>query len=186
MVRNTAHRDHDAHQREQVAEDRPDTRRHQLVQRVHVVGDARHEAADRRAVVVGDRQALEVAEQRHAQVHHHRLAHALHDLVLDVVEAEAHRQDAQVEGRDLAEMDEIVVADPVVDRLLGEPRAGEAHQGFGHDDDPREQHLPAVGAEEPHQAAHEPVVVAAAEDFLFVNHEASISSSSCCSRHSAA
>ena len=53
--------DHDADQREHVAEDRDDAGREQIVQHVDVRGHARHQAADRIAVVVAQIEPLQVA-----------------------------------------------------------------------------------------------------------------------------
>jgi hypothetical protein len=54
------HRRHDADEHERVAEHRHDTRREEIVQRVHVGGDARHQAADRITIVVAQVQPLQV------------------------------------------------------------------------------------------------------------------------------
>ena len=182
-----AHRDHDADQREQVAEQRAHAGGEQLVEHVDVVRHARHQAADRVAVEVRDRQALQMcgtARCRRSQ--HHALADALHDLVLQIAEPEADREQRQVDHRDAIEEAQVVVADAVVDRLLGEPRAGQRDQRVDRSRPrPRSPPRAAIGAQVRQQPAHQPVVVGASAGFVFVvAHDASSSSSSCCARHS--
>ena len=161
-----AHREHDADQREQVAEDRHHAGGRELVERVHVVGHARHEPADRVPVVEAHRQALEVAEQCQPQVQHHVLADALDDLVVDPSDREPDGERREVEHRHQVQVCEILVADAVVDRLLGEVGARELDQGVEQHEHRGERHLRLVGLQVPEQPAHEPVVVGPSEDFL--------------------
>jgi hypothetical protein len=180
------HRDHDPDQRDQVPERGHHAGGEQLVEHVHVVRDARHQPADRIAVEVGERQPLQVAEQPHAQVEHDVLADALHDLVLEIAEAEAHQQHRQVHDRHVVEEREIAVADPVVDRLLREVGSREPDEGIEHDDHDRDDHVDAVRPEVGEQPPHQAVIVGATLGFLVVRHDAWSSSSSCCSRYSRA
>ncbi len=95
--------DHDADQREHVAEDGDDARREQVVQHVDVGGDARHQPADRVAVVVAEVEPLQVAVERHPQVEHDPLPGQLHRPGLDVLGGEGDDQDAEVERRQAVE-----------------------------------------------------------------------------------
>jgi hypothetical protein len=180
------HRDHDADQREQVAEQRANTGRHQLVQHVDVTGEARHDAADRMAVEVRHRQRLQLAEQRGAQIQHDALTDALHDLVLQIAQPESDRQQRQVLHRDPVEETQIVAPDAVIDRLLGQPWIHQRDERVADHHDARERHLQPVGPQEAEQPPHQPVVVRATGGFVFLDHEASSSSSSCCARHRSA
>ena len=85
------HHAHDADEREHVAEDRDDAGREQIVQHVHVGGDARHQPADRIAIVVLQVEPLQVAVDRHAQVEHDALAGQLHRPGLHVFGRERQR-----------------------------------------------------------------------------------------------
>ena len=80
------HHPHDPEEREEVAEDRDDARREELVHGVHVGRDPRDQPPDGVLVEVGDVQALEVAEDLRAHVQHDLLARHLEDEHL----AEAH------------------------------------------------------------------------------------------------
>jgi hypothetical protein len=134
------HRDQDAEQGEQVAEDRHHAGGEHLVEHVDVVGHAGEQPAHRVAIEERDRQALEMTEQRHAQVHHDALPNALHDLGLQVSESEADQQHRQVEQRHAVEIAEVAMTDAVVDRLHGEPGAGELRHRVEEDDRDRQGH----------------------------------------------
>ena len=75
-------------QREQVAEHRDDARGEQLVDRVHVGRDPRHQPAHGVLVEVADVQPLQVGEDLPPHVQHDALAGQLHDVGL----REAHRE----------------------------------------------------------------------------------------------
>ncbi len=90
------HHGHDADQREHVAEDRDHARGEQIVQDVDVGGDARHQAADRIAIVVAQVEALQVAVDGHPQVEHDPLARHLHRPGLQVFEDERRDEDREV------------------------------------------------------------------------------------------
>ena len=87
------HHGHDADEREDVAEDRDDARGEEIVQDVDVRGHARHQPADRIAVVVAEVEPLQVAVDRHPQVEHDPLAGQLHRPRLDVLGGECDDQD---------------------------------------------------------------------------------------------
>ena len=90
------HDDDDADQRHQVARHRDHARADELVQRVHVVGQAADQPAHRVAVEVAERLVLQVGEDLQAQVVHHLLADHLHQVVLRVAEHEAQHKRAKV------------------------------------------------------------------------------------------
>ena len=79
---------HDADEREHVAEDRDHAGREQIVQHVDVRGDARHQPADRIAIVVAQVEPLQMAVDRHPQVEHDPLPGQLHRPGLDVLGGE--------------------------------------------------------------------------------------------------
>ena len=93
------HHDHDADEREHVAEDRDDAGREEIVQHVDVGGDARHQPADRIAVVVAEVEPLQMAVDRHPQVEHDPLAGQLHRPGLQVFGGERDDQDGEVQQR---------------------------------------------------------------------------------------
>ena len=181
------HGDQDAEQREQVAEDGHHAGGEQLVEHVHVAGDAGEQAPHRMAVEEGDRQALQVPEQPHPEIHHDALADVLHELRLQVAEPEAHQQHREVEHRDAVEVAQVVVADAVVHRLHREPRPGELHDRIHEHHRHGGRHLRPVGTQVAEQPPHQAVVVGLAGGLVVVlAHEASSSSSSCCWRSSSA
>ena len=91
------HHDHDAGQREDVAEDGDDAGREQLVEHVDVAGHARHQPADGVAVVEPQVQPLQVRVQLHPQVVHDALARQLHHPGLHVLEREGAREHREVD-----------------------------------------------------------------------------------------
>ena len=74
---------------EQVFEDRDHAGGEHLIQRVHVGGDARYQAADRVLVEEGDVQALQMAEDLAAEIEHHFLPGPLHEVGLQELEQES-------------------------------------------------------------------------------------------------
>ncbi len=90
----------DARQQHQVAEDGDDARREHLVQGVHVRGHPGHQPADGIAVVEGQGQALEMAEDLPPQIVHDVLPHELEDVALGVEGHEGEHQGGQIDGRD--------------------------------------------------------------------------------------
>ena len=98
----------------------------QLVEHVDVVGDARHQPARPGCGRRSERQPLQVAEELHAQVEHDRLADPLHDLVCSSRARTRRSARTGTAGRDLVEAAQVVAADAVVDRLLGQVRGRRA------------------------------------------------------------
>ena len=72
------HHDDDADERKEVLKDGRHARREQVVEHVHVRGDARDQAAHRVAVEEAHLQPLQVAEDLLPEVVHHLLPHELH------------------------------------------------------------------------------------------------------------
>ena len=93
------HDDDEDHQQEGVVDHRGDARGEEVVERVHVGGHARDQAAHGAAVVEAHRQALQVLEDLLAQVVHGVLADLLHHADLQVLEGEAQRQRRQEQQR---------------------------------------------------------------------------------------
>ena len=75
-------------EQDEIVEHGDDAGGEQIVQGVHVGGDARDQAADRAAVEKAHGQALQMLENFLAQVVHGFLADPLHDAHLDVLQRE--------------------------------------------------------------------------------------------------
>lgn len=180
------HRDDDADEHEQVAEQGDDAGGEELVEHVHVVRHPRHEPPDRIAVEERDGQALQVAEQVGPQVPHDGLSDALHELRLHVPEPERDGQRRQVDQRDAVEQVQVTVPDAQVDRFLGQEGERQLDGGIGERDEHRESHLQPVGLQVAGDPQHEAPVQRPAGVLLEGAHDASISSSSCWARCSAA
>ena len=109
-----------------------------LVQGVHVGRHPGHQPADRVAVVEGDGQPLQVAEDLPAQVVHHVLPHELHQIALGVqhdegqdqggeVDARGHRQPLETDGAGIDPPGQEEIADLPADRRemgVAPPAAG--------------------------------------------------------------
>ena len=99
------HRRHDADEHEHVAEDGDESRGEQIVERVDVGRDPRHQPADRIAIVEAEVEPLEVAVHLHPQRVHDALPDGLKDVRLAVLASEpgdeqaGKEQDQADEGR---------------------------------------------------------------------------------------
>ncbi len=80
---------HDANERQHIGQQRDRARSKHIVQRVHVIGDARHQATDGIVIEERERERLQVRKHRRAQVIHHLLADDAEDIVLEVAQPEA-------------------------------------------------------------------------------------------------
>ena len=78
-----AEHEHGHHEQDPVAHEHEQAHLHELLQRVHVAGHARHDHAGLLAVVERHRQPLEVVEHAEAQVAQERLADAADQLHLE-------------------------------------------------------------------------------------------------------
>ena len=128
----------DSGQHENVFEDRDHAGGEHFVQRVHVGGDARDQAADRILVVEADVHALQVAENLAAQIEHHHLAGPLHEVSLQIIEQEAEDDQPDVHGRDLGNADIGIGAQERVERVCcREPAPGSGRCRLGDQVGPR-------------------------------------------------
>ena len=92
---------------EHVAEGGDDAGGEEIVEDVDVAGDARHQAADRIAIVVAQIEPLQVPVDLHAHVEHDALADHLHQPGLHVFEHEAAGEHQEEPHRDPADAAEI-------------------------------------------------------------------------------
>ena len=146
------HHRHDPDQGEEVAEDGHDARGEQLVHRVHVGGDPRHEPAHRVAVEVAHVQPLQVREDLAPHVLHDPLPGHLHDVVLPEAHDEGGGEGQEVEPGHPGEARRVAGRDVAVDRDLGEVRPHEVDPGLGDDQGEGGRHRARVRA----QVAEEP------------------------------
>ncbi len=185
----------DAGEDHDVAEDGHDAGREHLVQGVDVGGHPGHQPADRVAVVEGERQALEMAEDLPPQVLHDVLAHELEDVALGVKGDEGEDQGRQEdEGGDgqpghgdprridpsrqeLAADEEAgrrdlprapLRADEKVERHGRSQRSHELEDGGGQDQCQRAHRHSPVGPDVGQEPAHEAGVVGLAQHLLLV------------------
>jgi hypothetical protein len=149
-------------QREQVAEPRHDSRREQLVQRFDVRRHARHEPADRRAVVESDRQSLHVIEQLLPQVPHDALAKQRREHRFPVRAAERGDERRGEHQRRAPRQRRVAGRHCHVDHLLREHRPDELQQPIGHQQRQRTGDERAVRPHVHEQSPHQPAVVALA------------------------
>ncbi len=140
----------------EVVDHRHDAGGEEIVEGIDVGGDAGDQSADRIAVEVGHRQALDVAEDRRAHVVHRLLADALHDANLDVLGEEVEDQHAEENDADDADaapcggLDEFVAhaRDEIfVDGDLKEFWRRELERRNDRDEREREHHAPAIGTQ---------------------------------------
>ncbi len=178
-------------EKKEVVDHGDDASSEEIVEGIHIRGDARDQPADGVAVKVAHRQALHMAEDFTAHVVHGLLADALHDANLDVLCEEVEHQhgkkeqakpaDARPRGRFREKM--IQRGNKVaVDALSKDERWGELERGDDGHHDEREDHVPFVWLHVPQKPAHQARIVRFAEGFFFVQvaHARSSSSSSNC------
>ena len=94
----------------------------ELVERLHVVGQAADDHARAVPLVEAEREPLEVAEQRVAQVGEDALARPAREVRLRVARRPVQDAREDERGDDPGELRQVVRLDPVVDRELGEER----------------------------------------------------------------
>src|SRR5207253_4044231 len=112
------HDDDDAGQYENVFDDRDHAGGEQLVERVHVGGDASDQAAYRIAVEESDVHLLQMAEDLAAQVEHHLLAGPLHVIGLGEFQEETEAQQENVEAAELGDSGQRARAQPAVQKTV--------------------------------------------------------------------
>ncbi len=130
--------DHDAEEREDVAEDRDDAGREHVVEHVDVRRDARHQAADRVAIVELDVDALQVTVDLHAHVEHDALPRHLQHPGLQVFERERAEKDAKKSQRDAIEAGQIGTRDVLIDGDFHQVGLRQLQDGVA--DDRRQRH----------------------------------------------
>ena len=162
------HGPHDEEQREEVAKYRDHPRTEELVQRLHVGGDAGHEAADRVAVVEGQVEALEFRKDLGAQVVHDPLSQPGGQQSLRVLEDEAQHDGRKEKDGQEGELAPVSLRDGLVEGDLGQVGADDREPGRQHEKEHGSRHLKRVGPQVAEQPGHQPRVVGLAEDLLFV------------------
>ena len=160
--------DHDAGEREDVAEDRDDAGREQVVEHVDVGRHARHQPADGVAVVELQVEALQVPVDLHAHVVHDPLPGHLQRPGLDELEHERADQDREEGQRNPIDAAQIAVGDVAIDRQLHQVRLRELQHRGRDDRGERQRHLRLVRPQVLQQPAHQACVVGLAEDFFVV------------------
>src|SRR6266403_827191 len=163
----------------------------EIVERIHVRGDARDQAADGIAVEIAHGQALHVGENFAAHVVHGLLADALHDADLDVLGKEVERQHGKEEQAKPADAgpcrrfrDYVMERGNkvAVDGLEKYQRRGQFERGNDGHHDERENYAPFVRLHVLEKPPHQARIVRFAEGLFFVQvaHARSSSSSNNC------
>ena len=184
--------EHDGHneaQHQHVAEDGHQSGSEQIVEHVHVGGDARHQPAHRVAVEEGQIQCLQVRHELLAQIEHGELAGVLHQVDLREFEDEGAHQHAQIQhahrrqaipgaGRQIA-VDKRgdargIGREIAVHGNLGQQRAKHLQHRLQQQEDERQRHVSAVWAHVSQQPAHQPGIVCLAEDLFFHSSQFSV------------
>ena len=165
-----------------IAQDGDQAGGEQVVQHVHVGGDARDQAPHGVAVEKGHVQFLQVRHQLPAQVEHGALPGVLHQVDLRELEDEGAQQYPEVEqgnggepapgvGREEPVEHRAGVAmarlQVAVHRNLGEQRSEHLQPRLQEQKAERYQHIPAVGAHVAEQAAHQARIVCFSECLFF-------------------
>ncbi len=171
-----AHVEHDgddAGQHEDVFEDGDHAGGEHFVQRVHIAGDTRDQAADGISVEERDVQPLQMAEDLRPQIEHHLLPRPLHDVGLGEFEQEADQQESNVDCRNLRDAHQGLAAEEAIeqrmrlgaageifiDRNLGQVGANDVGAGLEDDGDEGNHDLQPVGTQILKQALHQPAVI---------------------------
>ena len=153
--------DHDRpDQRQRAREERHDAVRDELVECLHVVGQARDQHARLAAAEEADRLALQVREDAQPQVLQRALPDPAHEVGLHVRRAPVDQRGQHECGHDPVQRLEVPRADAVVDRELGEIGRREAGRGREHERDHRHDHAPAIGAQQLGDALQPPRALA--------------------------
>ena len=141
--------DHDGpDQRQRAREERHDAVRDELVECLHVVGQARDQHARLAAAEEADRLALEVGEDAQPQVLQRALPDPADEVGLQVGRAPVDQRRHDEGGHDPVQRLEVARRDAVVDRELGEVGRREAGRGREHQRHHRHDHARAVWAQQ--------------------------------------
>ncbi len=171
--------DHDAEEREDVAEDRHNAGSEKVVEDVDVCRHPRHQPADRIAVVELQVDALQVLVDLHAHVEHDALAGHLQNPRLQVLERERREQDGKKRQRNPVEPRQIRSRDMPIDRHLHQIWLRELQHRSEDDRGERDDDAEAVRPEITQQPPHQDGVVGLTEDFFVVVGQNQLPASSC-------
>jgi hypothetical protein len=143
--------DHGAREEERVLHEARDAVGDQLVERLHVVGDPADDRARAVALVVAEREALEMPEELDPEVCESPLADPAR--VVGLCGRKPEDRERRHEERDDDERDRLqrAVVDAVVDHDLGEERRHERNAGERDERDHGEDRPEPIGAGEPEQ-----------------------------------
>ena len=140
--------DRGAEEGERVLDEARDPVGDELVDRLDVVRQPADDHARAVPLVEAEREVLEVVEEVVAQVGQDALADPAGEVGLDVAHAPAQEAEEQEGADDPPELAEVVLADPVVDRVLGEERRREREGRREQQRADREDRPRAVGPRE--------------------------------------
>ena len=141
-----------AEERERALDERRHAVRDELVDRLDVVREPADDHARAVALVEAERQPLQVAEEPGAQVGEDALADPAGHVRLDVGHAPVREAGGDEDADDEIETAAVVVADGVVERVLGEIRRGERGRRRGEEREHGEgRALPVRGHQAPEQ-----------------------------------
>ena len=158
------------HQREDVAEHRDHAAAEQLVQRLDVAGDARHQPADRIPVVEAQVEPLQLREDLAAQIVHDASGRARWSAWSAAYSSRnaTQRWRPRYTAREQREQAQVAVRNRAVERDLGEPGPDHLERGSEQQDDNGERDRQPVRPQVAQQPPHEARVVRFAEDVFFV------------------
>lgn len=146
----------------------------QRVQRLYIIGDARHEPANRIPIVEAQVRVLEFLKNFPTQVVHDRLAEPGGHERPRVLQDESRDEGGSVQGNEVDQQVAISGRDGLVDDPLSDPRPYDGHPRAEQQNDERSGDLPGVGAQVTDQPTHESCVVGFAKS-LFVVEQGSVS-----------
>ncbi len=146
------HRDHDADQAEEGAEELGQALGDEVVQGIHVVRRAAHQVAERAAVEVAERQVLELVEEARPQRGEDPLPDAADLADLAAGGDGAHAVDEEEEQHRARESGSVARQDFLVDRPADQPRPAGLRRRPEHDQPEGERDLGAEGAQFPQEA----------------------------------
>ena len=170
--------DHDANEREDVAEDRDDAGGEEIVQDIDVGRHSSHQTADGIAIVELQIEPLQMLVDLGPHVEHDPLPGHLEHPGLEVLERERGQQNRQEADRDGIEAAQITRRDVTIDRHLHQVWLGQLKNGRADDRRQRHCHLQPVRPQIAKQPAHQHRVVGLAQDFFVVDgHQLSAISS---------
>ncbi len=101
-------------QHQNVADNGHQARGKQIIQHIHVGGDARYQAPDRILIEVGDIEPLQVSHELTAQIKHRLLSCPLHQVRLSEIKKETEYDDTQVDQGNLGQSCEAIMRQPTV------------------------------------------------------------------------